>query len=113
MKDLFDQTKSRHLLVVEDGSLFGVISDRDLLKSTSTNISTVAATTKELAALNGRAHQIMTRKPTFLNENPRVKDAIAVFNQNEISCIPIVNDIKMPVGILSWRVITQELVRDK
>ncbi len=55
----------------------------------------------------------MTRKPTFLNENSRVKDAIAVFNQNEISCIPIVNDIKKPVGILSWRVITQELGRDK
>ncbi len=66
VKDIFDNTNFHHLLVVESGKLFGVISDRDLLKSLSPDIGTVAETSKDTATLNKRAHQIMTRKPVTL-----------------------------------------------
>lgn len=111
VKKIFDQTEFHHLLVVEGETLCGVISDRDLLKSISPKIDTVAATTKDLASLNKKSHQIMTRQPISLNEAATVKQAVDVFNQNKISCIPIVNDKGKPVGILSWRDIMQELGR--
>ena len=113
VKGIFEQTEFHHLIVVEDGKMFGVISDRDLLKSISHNIDTMAATTKDLASLDKKAHQIMTRKPISLNENSTVKEAIVIFNQNKISCIPIVNDYEKPVGIISWRDIMKALVKSE
>ncbi len=113
VKDIFEETQFHHLLVVEKRKLLGVISDRDLLKSISPNVDTLAATTKDLATLNKRVHQIMTRKPIFLYETATVLDAIEVFNQNKISCIPIVNGEDQPTGILSWRDIMQALVKGK
>jgi acetoin utilization protein AcuB len=109
VKDIFDEAEFHHLLVVDDERLFGVISDRDLLKSLSPKIGDVTATAKDLASLNKKAHQIMTRKPISLDENATVKDAIKIFNEHKISCIPIINNEEKPVGILSWRDIMQEL----
>ncbi|MFT5519972.1 MAG: acetoin utilization protein AcuB [Enterobacterales bacterium] len=109
VKNLFEETGFHHLLVVEDNKLFGVISDRDLLKSLSPVIDTLAATTKDIACLNKKAHQIMTSKPICIDENATVKSAIKIFNQNNISCIPVINDDQIPVGILSWRDIMREL----
>ena len=86
-------------MVVEDNKLLGIISDRDLLKSLSPAIDTLAATTKDIACLNKKAHQIMTSKPICIGENATVKSAIKIFNQNSISCIPIINDDEIPVGI--------------
>lgn len=113
VKKIFDQTKFHHLLVVERDRLCGVISDRDLLKSISPNIDSVVATTKDLASLNKKAHQIMTRQLICLNEDSTAKEAIDIFNQNKISCIPIINNDNKPVGILSWRDIMQALGKSK
>ncbi len=33
VKHIFDNLKFHHLLVVEDGKLYGIVSDRDLFKA--------------------------------------------------------------------------------
>ncbi|WP_301003907.1 CBS domain-containing protein [Arsukibacterium sp.] len=40
VKEIFDHVKFHHVLVVENNSLLGVISDRDLFKALSPNIGT-------------------------------------------------------------------------
>lgn len=109
LKAIFEETRFHHLLVVEGERLYGIISDRDLLKSLSPNIGTMAATTKDMASLNKKAHQIMTRRPIFLREDATIDDAISIFNQHKISCIPIVDNTEAPIGIISWRDIMREL----
>lgn len=109
LKAIFEETRFHHLLVVEGERLYGIISDRDLLKSLSPNIGTMAATTKDMASLNKKAHQIMTRRPIFLREDATIDDAIGIFNQKKISCIPIVDNTEAPIGIISWRDIMREL----
>ncbi|WP_320822340.1 CBS domain-containing protein [Reinekea sp.] len=103
VKELFDQNRFHHLLVVDQGNLSGVLSDRDLLKALSPQIDTLAATTRDLACLNKRVHQIMTRKPISLHAEASIRDAIDIFNDHMISCIPILNTEGKPVGILTWR----------
>ena len=109
VKEIFEALGFHHLLVVEDKKLFGIISDRDLLKAISPKVDTAAATTQDLATLNKRAHQIMTSKPLFLKEESSVREAINLFNENKISCIPVVNENNNPVGIVSWRDIMRVL----
>lgn len=103
VKEIFDNSKFHHLLVIDGGKLFGVVSDRDLLKAISPNLGTMVVTYRDLATLNKRVHQIMTRKPITLKPDDSISDAAALFNTHRISCIPIVNDEFQPVGIVSWR----------
>lgn len=109
IKEVFDNVDFHHLLVVDEGVLFGVISDRDLLHVLSPKVGTVAETSADVADLNKRAHQIMTRKPVALGSSATVRAAINVFNTHKISCIPVVDAENRPVGIISWRDILKTL----
>ncbi|WP_456378937.1 CBS domain-containing protein [Thiolapillus sp.] len=109
IKNIFENTSFHHLLVVSSGKLVGVISDRDLLRVLNPNIGTVAETHRDTAPLNKKAHQIMTRELVTLPADAEISDAIAVFNTQTISCIPIVDDKLKPVGIVSWRDILRQL----
>lgn len=109
VKDIFDHAKFHHLLVLEDGELLGVVSDRDLFKALSPNLGTLTETTKDAATLNKRVHQIMSRHPVVLQEDASVADAIELFNTCNVSCLPVVNDKNRPVGIVSWRDILKNL----
>jgi acetoin utilization protein AcuB len=104
VKQIFDTLSFHHLLVIDDRKkLIGVVSDRDLLKALSPQLGSVAETTRDAATLNKRAHQIMSRKLLTLHPRAAVADAVRLFLEHRVSCIPIVNEEFKPVGILSWR----------
>lgn len=103
IKDIFDHARFHHLLVVESGKLFGVISDRDLLKALSPNIGSTFETSHDLATLNKKAHQIVTRKPVTIRPATKVIEAIELFNAHRISCLPVVDASNTPAGMLTWR----------
>jgi len=103
VKEIFDNVHFHHLLVVGDGKLQGVISDRDMFKALSPNLNTPAETTRDTATLNKRVHQIMTREVVTLEENARAYDAVTLFNRHRISCLPVVDKAFRPVGVISWR----------
>jgi len=103
-KEIFDSMKFHHLLVVDgDGRLAGVMSDRDLLKALSPYVGTVAENARDLATLNKRAHQIMSRKPITLPPDADVRDAVKLILSERITCVPVVDAAFKPVGILTWR----------
>ena len=109
VKQIFDKTHFHHLLVIDGIKLYGVISDRDLLEALSPNIDSVSETLKDRASLKKKVHQVMTRKPITLEKNANIYDAISIFNNTKISCIPVVDDKFQPIGIVSWRDILKKL----
>ncbi|MFS8980233.1 CBS domain-containing protein [Cupriavidus necator] len=108
--NIFDEAKFHHLLVVEDGRLHGVISDRDLLRAMSPFIGSTVESARDVNTLSKRVHQIMSRKPITLRPEAEIGDAVELFLTHQISCIPIVDEQFRPVGILSWRDILRVLV---
>lgn len=112
VKEIFDRMHFHHVLVVEEGKLFGVVSDRDLWKALSPNLGTSRESYTDLATLKKRVHQIMSREPITLPPEATARDAVRVFNSHRISCIPIVDKDGKPVGIVSWRDILKALDRD-
>jgi acetoin utilization protein AcuB len=110
VKQIFDSVKFHHLLVVDAGKkLCGVISDRDLLRALSPYIGTASENSRDTATLKKRVHQIMTRKPVTLPPEATVADAVKVFLEHRVSCIPIVGPGFKAVGILSWRDVLKTL----
>jgi len=113
VKEIFDTMRFHHLLAVEhDGTLYGVVSDRDLLRALSPFIGSNVETARDLATLNKPVHQIMTRKPVTLGPDAALADAVRVFLEHPVSCIPIVDDRSRPVGIVSWRDVLKALPAD-
>lgn len=103
VKKMFEKHHFHHLLVVEKGSLVGVLSDRDLFKSLSPNIGTAAETVKDAAGLRKRVHQIMNRELVTIAPDKGLLAAIKLFNRYKVSCLPVVDEQMKPLGILSWR----------
>jgi len=103
VKMLFENTKFHHLLVTDDKKLVGVVSDRDYLKAASPNLNQQATTAADGATLNQRVSGIMSTQLKTLAAEDSILDAITLFNQANISCIPIVDHEMNIEGIISWR----------
>ena len=103
VKEIFDELKLHHVLVVEARQLIGVVSDRDLWKALSPYIDSTVETARDVATLHKRVHHVMSRKPLTLQADERVSAAIELMLVHRISCVPVVDGDNVPVGIVSWR----------
>ncbi|MFK8083122.1 MAG: CBS domain-containing protein [Granulosicoccus sp.] len=102
-KEIFDNVRFHHLLVVHLDKLEGVLSDRDLLKAMSPYLGSAAETNRDRLTLDRKIHQVMTREPVTLQAAAALDEAVEIFINRRFSCIPIVDERKIPVGIVSWR----------
>jgi acetoin utilization protein AcuB len=111
VKKIFDTLKFHHLLVVDDHRILkGVVSDRDLLKALSPYVGSAAENARDIATLNRRVHQIMSRNLITLQPQASIPEAVKLFLEHRISCIPIIDEALRPVGILSWRDVLKTLL---
>ncbi len=76
----------------QNGRLVGIITDRDITCRAVANRWDIAKTT---------AGNIMTKRVVYCTENEDIEDAIHLMENNEIRRLPVVNDEKRMVGMLS------------
>lgn len=112
VREIFEQHRFHHLLVISGRRLMGVISDRDLLKGMSPFLNTMSETTRDLATLQKRAHQIMSRKPISVLKDVTVQEAAETLLVNNISCLPVTSEDGDVEGILTWKDLLGALVKE-
>ncbi len=111
VREHFHSHHFHHLLVVEKSRLIGVISDRDLLKNISPFIGhDFTERPQDLATLNKRAHQVMSRHLITASPATLLEMGIQLILGHDVSCLPIVNDHMHPLGIVTWHDILRALV---
>jgi acetoin utilization protein AcuB len=103
VKDLFELYRFHHLLVLLGERLVGVISDRDLLRASSPFIGRASERPQDLATLNRRVHQIMTRKLVVVAPDTPVHEAARLMLEKRVSCLPVVTADERVLGIVTWR----------
>ena len=103
VREIFQNTGFHHLLVIEQGELVGVLSDRDLLRHLSPYVGTVAETQRDAATLHKHVHQIMTRKPVTLSPESELEEVLEKFRQKDVTCLPVIDARNRAVGIVTWR----------
>jgi acetoin utilization protein AcuB len=101
VKEMLAVNNIKHLVIIEEGKLMGVLSERDLLLAISPYVNSNVYTTRDLATLNQRVGQIVERHPLYLDNQSELEDAIDMFDKNHISCIPIVDADFVPVGVVT------------
>lgn len=103
-KEAFDSNDIHHLLITDDdGLLVGVITDRDLYKHLSPTVSTRQETHRDTALMQKKLHQIMPRNLVTANKKQSLNEAVVLFHDNHISCLPVIDKQDKPIGIITWR----------
>lgn len=103
-KDIFESHSFHHLLVLHDDmTLAGLITDRDLYKHLSPTIGTNKETRQDTLFLRKKMHQIMTRDVITGTPELSLNEAACLFHDHHISCLPIIDNKHRPVGIITWR----------
>jgi len=104
VRELFIKHKFHHLMVTDSkNQLIAVISERDYLKATNSNLELPAANEKDLAMLNKRVHQIVTKKLVAIKQFSPFSEAIKTFHDTGMSCLPVINSNNQPVGVITSR----------
>lgn len=103
IQKIFEKYKFHHLLVLDEGRLLGLISDRDVLKEISPYINTLGEDARARDTLKKKAHQIMTRKPITVSKDIPIEEAAGLIMAKNISCLPVVSEEGIVEGILSWK----------
>ncbi len=103
VKKLFQTFKIHHVLVVEDGKLVGILSDRDLLRAVSPYVGTLSETPRDLATLSKRVHQIMSHHPITVGVLATLQEAALVMIKEGVSCLPVVSADKRLLGVITWK----------
>ncbi|MCH7938647.1 MAG: CBS domain-containing protein, partial [Candidatus Marinimicrobia bacterium] len=103
VKEIFDNVKFHHLLVVEEKRLFGVLSDRDLLKALSPWLGTLDELPRDRAILEKRVHQICSRQPITASMKTGIGEATRILIENNVSCLPVVTKRGRIKGIVTWK----------
>ena len=99
------EKRIRHLPVIEDDLLVGIVSDRDLRSATPALEDPERA--EALARI--RVHEAMARDvTTALPEDP-VEEAANVMREKKIGCLPVVEDEEL-VGIITSSDVMEALV---
>jgi len=100
----------RHLPVVADGKLVGLISHRDLLAAQPS--STLHLSARETVALERRipAHSIMKTDIATAAPDTAVRDAARRMLEARVGCLPVLDGEKL-VGIITEADLVRFLVR--
>ena len=109
-KEVFDRNKIHHLLIIDDdGVLAGVLTDRDLYKHLSPTVSTRQETHRDTVLMQKKLHQIMSRNLVTVSTEQSLNEAVVLFHDNHISCLPVIDKQDKPIGIITWRDILKVL----
>jgi acetoin utilization protein AcuB len=113
IREIFQKLSFHHLLVVSGEKLIGVISDRDFLRATSPFLDTMSESTRDLATLQKRAHQIMSPHPITVSPDMKVVDAAQLLLEKDISCLPVVSEENELRGIITWKDLIHGLLKNQ
>ncbi len=99
-----DRYHLRHLPVVSEGKLMGIVSHRDLLRLA---VGSFEADTPEGKAKQQAVNEntfvaaIMTRDPVTVTPGTSIKDAAKIIVESKFGCLPVVEEDNILVGIVT------------
>ena len=90
----------RHLPVVEDSKLIGIVTDRDVKRATPSLLSGVDRDEYDRVLDETKIAQIMTREPMTVTPESELKAAVKVFIERKVGALPVVSGSQL-VGIVT------------
>ena len=96
----FHEHRIRHVPIMAAGQLAGVVTDRDLKRATPTALVPDQRNVWERIVRDTTLARIMTRDPTTITPDARLSDALRLFVEERIGCLPVTQKGEL-VGIVT------------
>lgn len=103
VREIFDTHRFHHLIVVENGKVAGVVSDRDLLKHLSPFVGKLSERRQDAFTLEKKVHQIMSRHVVTCAPETDAASVTRLMLEHSVSCLPVVDAQGNIQGIVTWR----------
>jgi acetoin utilization protein AcuB len=98
--EILTDNRFRQLPVVQDSELVGIITDRDIRSFLSGSLLTNLDAREK--ALNTKVREIMTTDPLTLSPDDDLQEAVALFVEEKIGGMPVVDETEGLVGIITY-----------
>jgi CBS domain-containing membrane protein len=90
----------RHLPVIDDGKIVGIVSQRDLFRSALLAALGFGRKTTDTVIKTIKIKEIMTKEVITISPETNIKDAARQMIDKKIGCLPVVKGDRL-VGILT------------
>jgi len=91
----------RHMPVVRSGELVGVVSERDLLRVSPSNLSSLEPGKRHAFLSEVEVTSVMSKPPIVIGAGAPVERAAQVMAERKIGCLPVVDDDERLVGLVT------------
>jgi CBS domain-containing protein len=106
VNDIISLGRIRHIPVLDDGRLVGVITERDLMAQAVTAIFGLKQKSKSALLKTYRIQDFMKKKVVTVRPDTPIKDAARLMAEKKIGCVPVLTD-----GSLVGLVTTTDILR--
>jgi CBS domain-containing protein len=98
--DVIALGRIRHIPVLEDGRLVGLLSERDLIGAAANQIFGLKQKSKSALLKTVLIKDIMKKKVVTVAPNTTIRDAAQLMANKKIGCVPVLSDGAL-VGLLT------------
>ncbi|MGH7809801.1 MAG: CBS domain-containing protein [Candidatus Binatia bacterium] len=104
--DVISLGRIRHIPVVEDGKLRGMLTERDLMGAAATQIFGLKQSSKTALLKSVLIRDVMKKRVVTVAPDTPIKDAAHLLADKKIGCLPVVSE-----GTLVGLVTTTDILR--
>jgi len=104
--DIISLGRIRHIPVVEDARLVGLLSERDLMGAAATTIFGIKQKSKSALLKSVLIKDVMKKKVVTVKPDTPIKEAVHLMKEKTIGCVPVMNE-----GALVGLVTTTDILR--
>jgi CBS domain-containing protein len=101
VEDIMTLGGVRHIPVVKSGDLVGVVTERDLLRTSLSNINKYGADARRAFLSAVEIARVMSSPPITIGEDAPLEEAARLMAERKIGCLPVTDGEQRFIGLVT------------